>query len=73
YGLICDVDRLHQIRSERRPGSKYASVPQCQFELSQAEALFKRHGIPYLNTSNSSIEEIAAHIMQDKNLRRQTF
>lgn len=73
YGLICDVDRLHQIRSERRLGSKYASVPQCQFELSQAEALFKRHGIPYLNTSNSSIEEIAAHIMQDKNLRRQTF
>lgn len=73
YGLICDVDRLHQIRTERRPGSKYASLPQCQFELSQAEMLFKRFGIPYLNTSNTSIEEIAAHIMQDKNLRRYAF
>lgn len=73
YGLICDVDRLHQIRSERRPGSKYASLPQCQFELSQAEALFKRFGIPYLNSSNTSIEEISAHIMQEKNLRRHSF
>ena len=73
YGLICDLDRLHQIRSERRPGSRYASIPQCRFELAQALALFKRHGIPYINTSNSSIEEIAAHIMQDKNLRRYTF
>ncbi len=73
YGLVCDVDRLHQIRSERRPGSKYASMAQCQFELSQAEALFKRFGIPYLNTSNTSIEEIAAHIMQEKDLRRHAY
>lgn len=73
YGLICDVDRLHQIRSERRPGSRYASMPQCQFELSQAQALFRKHGVSYLNTSNSSIEEMAAVIMQEKGLRRQSF
>lgn len=73
FGLSIDPERLHHIRSERRRGSQYASLPQVSYELRQAEALYKRHNIPFANTTNMSIEEIAAVIMQEKGLRRRTF
>lgn len=73
FGLSIDPERLHNIRNERRRGSQYASLPQVSYELRQAEALYKRHGIPFANTTNMSIEEIAAVIMQEKDLRRRTF
>lgn len=73
FGLSIDPERLHHIRSERRRGSQYASLPQVSYELRQAEALYKRHNIPFANTTNMSIEEIAAVIMQEKDLRRRRF
>lgn len=73
FGLSIDPERLHNIRSERRRGSQYASLPQVSYELRQAEALYKRQNIPFANTTNMSIEEIAAVIMQEKNLRRRSF
>lgn len=73
FGLSIDPERLHHIRSERRRGSRYASLPQVSFELRQAEALYRRDNIPFANTTNMSIEEIAAVIMQEKDLRRRTF
>lgn len=73
FGLSIDARRLHNIRSERRRGSQYASLPQVSYELRQAEALYKRHDLPFANTTNMSIEEIAAVIMQEKDLRRRSF
>lgn len=73
YGLCISAERLHQIRSARRRGSRYADVGQVSYELRQAEQLYRRYGIPYADTSNKSIEEIAALIMEDKHLRRRTF
>jgi len=73
YGLWIDPSRLHQIRSERRRGSRYAALPQVSYELRQAEQLYKRQGLPYAETTNKSIEEIATMVMQDKNLRRRSF
>ena len=73
YGLTSSPDRLHRVRSERRPGSRYASLEQCAYELRQAEQLFQRHNIPVVNSADRSVEEIAVVVMQDKNLRRQTF
>lgn len=73
YGLTSSPDRLHRVRSERRPGSRYASLEQCTYELRQADQLFQRHNIPLVNSADRSVEEIAVVIMQDKNLRRQTF
>ena len=73
FGLIVDPDRLHQIRSERRPGSEYASLRQCSFELRQAEAMYRRLGIPYVNSTTMSIEEIATLAMQEKGIRKQSF
>lgn len=73
YGLYIDPNRLHQIRSERRRGSQYAAIPQVSYELRQAEQLYRKHRIPYAETTHKSIEEIATLIMQDKNLRRRSF
>ncbi len=70
FGLTSDPERLAQVRGERRPGSKYASLAQCGYELRQAEQLYRRIGIPQLNSANMSIEEIAALVMQEKGLRR---
>jgi regulator of PEP synthase PpsR (kinase-PPPase family) len=73
YGLTSAPERLHRVRSERRPGSRYAAMEQCAWELRQAEQLYGRHRIPFLNSADKSVEEIAVVVMQDKNLRRQTF
>ena len=70
FGLTSEAERLSQVRNERRPGSKYASLAQCTFELRQAEALYSRIGAPFVNSANMSIEEIAATVIQEKGLRR---
>jgi regulator of PEP synthase PpsR (kinase-PPPase family) len=73
FGLTSDPERLSQVRTERRPGSKYASLAQCAFEVRQAEQLYARKGVPFVNSANMSIEEIATVAMQEKGLRRATF
>jgi regulator of PEP synthase PpsR (kinase-PPPase family) len=70
FGLSIDPERLHQIRSERRPDSRYASVQQCQLEIRTVESIYRKEGIPYLDTSTTSVEEIAATIMHQANLDR---
>jgi regulator of PEP synthase PpsR (kinase-PPPase family) len=73
YGLTIDPERLHKIRTERRPNSHYASLARCREEVIQAEELFEREQIPFLNTTSVSIEEIATRILQDMRLRRRLF
>ena len=63
FGLTISAERLHRIRSERRPDSRYASLPQCRLELNQAEDLFQASHIPVINTTTMSVEEIATTIM----------
>jgi regulator of PEP synthase PpsR (kinase-PPPase family) len=70
FGLTIDADRLEQIRAERRPGSQYASAQQVGFEVRQGEALFQRLGIPFLDTTAMSIEEIASRIREWMDLER---
>ncbi len=70
YGLTTDLDRLASIREERRPGSRYASVEQCRFELRAVEEMFHRHRIQFINTTRMSVEEISARIMRDNELQR---
>ena len=45
FGLTIDPDRLAQIRNERRPGSKYAALTNCRFEVAEAESMMRREGI----------------------------
>jgi regulator of PEP synthase PpsR (kinase-PPPase family) len=73
FGLTINPARLQKIRSERWPNSRYASLPQCQTEVSMAEALFIAEDIPYINVTVMSVEEIAAHILQFQKLQRRLF
>lgn len=68
FGLTIEAQRLHQIRSERRPNSSYSALATCEREVTQAEALFRRSRIPYVNTSTFSVEEIAAYVMDKMGL-----
>lgn len=73
YGLTIKPERLHQIRSERRRGSVYASVPNCEYEVREAEQLMRREGIATLDTTSRSIEEISTTIMQHAKLVRHIY
>jgi hypothetical protein len=70
YGLTIGPVRLRQIRLERRSVGRYASAQQVSFELRAAEALFKRHNIPFIDTTHSSIEEIASTILSETGVER---
>jgi len=70
YGLTISAERLQQIRKERRPDSRYATIQQVRFELREAEKLFRRLGIPFLDTTQSSIEEIASTILDKTAIER---
>ncbi|HEY5720243.1 MAG TPA: kinase/pyrophosphorylase [Gammaproteobacteria bacterium] len=48
-------------------------MAQCRYEVSRAESLFRREGITCLNTSFSSIEEIATAILHQAGLKRRLF
>jgi [pyruvate, water dikinase]-phosphate phosphotransferase / [pyruvate, water dikinase] kinase len=70
YGLTIRPERLRQIRNERRPESRYASAQQVQYELRAAEELFQRYAIPYIDTTECSIEEIASRIINNSGIER---
>ncbi|MDO8774528.1 MAG: pyruvate, water dikinase regulatory protein [Burkholderiaceae bacterium] len=65
FGLTIAPERLAQIRNERRPNSKYASLANCRDEIHEAEAMMRREGIRWLSTTTKSIEEIATTILQE--------
>ena len=68
FGLSIRPERLSEIRNERRPGSRYASIENCREEIFDAENLMRREGIRWLNSTTKSIEEISATIMSDLGL-----
>jgi len=65
FGLTIDPVRLNQIRTERRPDSKYASIENCRYEVREAETMMRREGISWLSSTHKSIEEIATTILSD--------
>ena len=73
FGLTIQPERLSEIRNERRPNSKYASLHNCRAEVSDAEAMMRRSGIRWLSTTHKSIEEIATTILQEINPERLTY
>lgn len=70
YGLTIEPRQLHAIRRQRRPDSPYSDYEVCKSDVAWAERLFTSHGIPYLDTTSRSIEEIAATIMDERGLTR---
>jgi regulator of PEP synthase PpsR (kinase-PPPase family) len=60
--LSLSAERLAAIRQARYPDSRYASLEQCRTELAAAERLFAQHGLPVIDTTRMSVEEIAARL-----------
>ena len=73
FGLTIQPERLSEIRNERRPNSKYASLENCRSEVSDAEAMMRRAGIRWLSTTTKSIEEISTTILQELRPERLTY
>jgi [pyruvate, water dikinase]-phosphate phosphotransferase / [pyruvate, water dikinase] kinase len=69
FGLTTTPARLSQVRHERRPNSRYASLEQCTYELRQAEAMYRNHRLPVINSSTKSVEEMSTVILQTLNHR----
>jgi regulator of PEP synthase PpsR (kinase-PPPase family) len=65
FGLSIDPERLSQVRNERRPNSKYATLAQCRYEVIEAERMMRREGISWLSSTTKSIEEIATTVRQE--------
>ena len=64
FGLMIDAERLSEIRNERRPGSNYAKLENCRYEINEATAMMKKESIPWVTTTSKSIEEIATTVLQ---------
>ena len=73
WGLSITPQRLQQIRNERRPDSRYASIENCRYEVAAAEKLMKQAGIPYIDSTTKSIEEIATHMLHEAHLVRRVY
>lgn len=65
FGLSIAPDRLSEVRNERRPGSKYAALENCRYEVNEAEKMMRREGIRWMSSTAKSIEEIATTILQE--------
>ena len=73
HGLTIRPERLQEIRNERRPGSQYATLANCEFEVREAEALMRQEGIPFLDATSKSVEELATTILQEAKLTRRVY
>jgi regulator of PEP synthase PpsR (kinase-PPPase family) len=73
FGLSISPERLTKIREERRPGSRYAAIDNCSYEVEAAQRLMRREGIRWLDSTTKSIEEIAATMMQAIKLDRHIY
>jgi regulator of PEP synthase PpsR (kinase-PPPase family) len=70
FGLSIEPERLQQIRKERRSMGKYASAQQVRFELRETNKIFRRYGIPHVDTTKFSIEEISSRILDSTGVER---
>ena len=70
FGLKIAPERLQQIRKERRPMGRYSTPQQVRYELRESEKIFKRLGIPYVDTTEFSIEEISSRILDSTGVDR---
>lgn len=70
FGLTILPERLRDIRQERRPNSTYSQMNNCLSEVSDAQAMFRRHNIPFVDTTHKSVEELAVAVLQARQLKR---
>lgn len=69
-GLTIAPTRLQQIRKERRALGQYSSAQQVRYELREADKIFKKYGVPKIDTTEFSIEEISSRILNSTGVER---
>jgi len=70
FGLTITPARLQQIRRERRALGQYSTAQQVRYELREAGKIFKKYGVPHIDTTEFSIEEIASRILSSTGVER---
>jgi len=70
FGLTINSVHLSAIRNERRPKTRYASLNQCRMEVNDVEFMFDKEKIPYINSTNYSVEEISTRIIAQTGIER---
>jgi len=73
FGLSILPERLAQVRNERLPGSKYATLENCRYEINEAERMMRREGIRWTSSTAKSIEEIATLILQELKSEKRSY
>ena len=73
FGLTIRPERLHKVRTERRPDSRYAALDNCRYEIEAAQKLMRRERVRWLDSTSKSIEEISTTIMQEVRIDRHVF
>src|SRR5438046_9994114 len=73
FGLTIAPERLHEIRKERRPDSRYAALDNCRYEVEEAETLMRREGIHSINSTSKSTDAIATTILRELRIHRQIY
>lgn len=69
-GLTIAPTRLQQIRKERRALGQYSSMQQVRYELREAGKIFKKCGVPVIDVTEFSIEEISSRILNSTGVER---
>ncbi len=69
-GLSVTPQRLSEVRRQRRPASAYASLDNCRDEVAAALKMMRIEGIPWLDASTSSVEELSGAILEARGLGR---
>ena len=62
--MVATPGRLAEVRQQRRPNSRYASLEQCTYELRRAEAMYAANRLPVINSTTKSVEEMSTVIVQ---------
>ena len=73
FGLTIDPIRLQQIRSERRPDSRYASFVQCKSDVAAAMRMYTRYNIPHTDSTAYSVEELGSAIKHQMGLESELY
>jgi regulator of PEP synthase PpsR (kinase-PPPase family) len=68
FGMTIKPERLHSVRSERRPNSFYASLDNCRNEVRMAEEMMRNSGVRWVDSTSRSIEELSTTILQELQL-----
>lgn len=69
-GLTIKPHQLRNIRINRRASAEYASLRVCQREVKAVERMFTNAGIPFFDSTETSIEELSGNVMKVLGLNR---